>query len=45
VVLCITGQGLKTQDPLVDKVPRPQEISPRLGDFEGLLGGPLRSLV
>jgi threonine synthase len=45
VVLCITGQGLKTQDPLVDKLPRPQEIGSRLGDFEGLLGGPLRSLV
>jgi threonine synthase len=45
VVLCITGQGLKTQDPLVEKLPRPDEIGPRLSDFDSLLGGPLRSLV
>jgi threonine synthase len=45
VVVCITGQGLKTQDPLVEKLPRPEQIGPRLGDFDALLGGPLRSLV
>jgi threonine synthase len=45
VVICITGQGLKTQDPLVEKLPRPELIGPRLTDFDGLLGGPLRSLV
>jgi threonine synthase len=45
VVLCITGQGLKTQDPLVDALPRPEQIGPRLSDFDALLGGPLRSLV
>jgi len=45
VVLCITGQGLKTQDPLVDRLPPPEQIGPRLSDFDGLLGGPLRSLV
>jgi threonine synthase len=45
LVLSITGQGLKTQDPLVEKLPRPELIGPRLADFDGLLGGPLRSLV
>lgn len=45
VVICITGQGLKTQDPLVEVLPRPDLIGPRLADFDGLLGGPLRGLV
>jgi threonine synthase len=45
IVLCITGQGMKTQDPLVDKVPRPALIGPRLADFDGLLAGPLGGLV
>jgi threonine synthase len=42
LVLSITGQGLKTQDPLVEKLPRPELIGPRLADFDGLLGGSLR---
>ena len=45
VVLCITGQGLKTQDPLCDRLARPELIGPRLADFDHLLGGPLKSLV
>lgn len=45
IVVCITGQGLKTQDPLVEKLPQPELIGPRLSDFDGLLGGPLKSLA
>ncbi len=45
VVVCITGQGLKTQDPLVGRLPAPALIGPRLADFDHLLGGPLKSLV
>jgi threonine synthase len=41
LVLCLTGQGLKTQDPLVGKLPAPALIGPRLADFDGLLAGPL----
>ncbi|HEY0705690.1 MAG TPA: threonine synthase [Polyangia bacterium] len=36
VVLCLTGQGLKTQDVLLDVVPPPTLISPRLGEFDAL---------
>jgi threonine synthase len=45
VVLCITGQGMKTQDPLVEVLPKPELIGPRLSDFDGLLGGPLKGFV
>jgi threonine synthase len=45
VVLCITGQGMKTQDPLVDRLPRPELIGPRLADFDTLLAGPLAGLA
>jgi len=45
VVLCITGQGMKTQDPLVEVLPKPELIGPRLSDFDGLLGGLLKGLV
>ncbi|MDX2021820.1 MAG: threonine synthase [Deltaproteobacteria bacterium] len=38
VVLSITGQGLKTQDPLVDRVRKPSLIGPKLGDFDQLVG-------
>ncbi len=34
VVLCLTGQGLKTQDPLLSVLPRQQSIAPRLADFD-----------
>jgi threonine synthase len=36
IVLCVTGNGMKTQDPLVGKLPEPPLIGPRLGDFEQL---------
>ncbi len=38
VVLCITGQGLKTQDPLVEKLRKPGLIGPKLSDFDQLFG-------
>ena len=34
VVICVTGNGMKTQDPLVGKLPEPQLIGPRLTDFD-----------
>ncbi len=45
IVICITGQGLKTQDPLVEVLPKPDLIGPRLADFDSLLGGTLKGLV
>jgi threonine synthase len=36
VVICITGNGMKTQDPLVGKLPTPALIGPRLGVFVDL---------
>ena len=36
VVICVTGNGMKTQDPLVGKLPTPALIGPRLGDFDEL---------
>jgi threonine synthase len=36
VVICVTGNGMKTQDPLVGKLPEPALIGPRLGDFDQL---------
>jgi threonine synthase len=36
VILCVTGNGMKTQDPLVGKLPAPALIGPRLGDFDDL---------
>ncbi len=43
VVICITGNGLKTQDALFDAIERPVEIKPTLADFEPLLAGELVS--
>jgi threonine synthase len=37
VVLCITGQGLKTTDPLVPELPRPPVIGPRLSDLAAIV--------
>jgi threonine synthase len=37
VVLCITGQGLKTTDPLVSELPRPPVIGPRLSDLAAIV--------
>ncbi|HEY0711857.1 MAG TPA: pyridoxal-phosphate dependent enzyme, partial [Polyangia bacterium] len=36
VVLCLTGQGLKTQDTLIDVIPPPTVISPRLAEFDAV---------
>jgi threonine synthase len=36
-VICITGQGLKTQEPLVERAPPPITILPRLAELEALL--------
>jgi threonine synthase len=36
VVICVTGNGMKTQDPLVGKLAVPALIGPRLGDFDQL---------
>ena len=34
IVLVITGNGLKTQDPLVNKISKPIIIEPKLESFE-----------
>ena len=36
LVLCITGQGLKTTDPLVAELPRPTVIGPRLSELAAI---------
>jgi len=36
LVVCITGNGMKTQDPLVGKLPAPELIGPSLTDFDRL---------
>ncbi|HWM84957.1 MAG TPA: threonine synthase [Kofleriaceae bacterium] len=36
LVLCITGQGLKTTDPLVGELPRPPVIAPRLSELAAI---------
>ena len=41
IVLCITGNGLKTQEPLVDRVGRATRIRPTLASFESELAGQL----
>jgi threonine synthase len=39
IVLCITGNGLKTQDAVAECVQRPAVIGPSLEEFEPLLDG------
>jgi len=41
VVICITGNGLKTQEPLADRVGRAVRIKPTLASFESELAGQL----
>ncbi len=36
VLLCITGQGLKTMDPLIEKLEPPKVIAPKLSEFDAL---------
>ena len=37
VVLCVTGNGLKTLDAVAGHVGKPREIKPSLREFEALL--------
>ncbi len=39
IVLCITGNGLKTQDAIADIVEQPAVIGPSLDEFEPLMNG------
>ncbi len=39
IVLCITGNGLKTQDAVADRLQRPAVIKPSLEEFEGVVEG------
>ncbi|MBX9623343.1 MAG: threonine synthase [Gemmataceae bacterium] len=38
IVLCVTGNGLKTQDAVFEAVERPAVIKPSLAEFESLAG-------
>jgi threonine synthase len=40
VVICVTGQGLKTTDPLVPVLAPPPVIGAKLAEFEGLIEPP-----
>jgi threonine synthase len=37
IVICITGNGLKTQEPLLECMPKPVVIKPTLENFEAVL--------
>ncbi len=37
IVICITGNGLKTQEPLLERMPKPIVIKPTLENFEAIL--------
>ncbi len=37
-VVCITGNGLKTQEAVIDKLTPPPVIAPKLPEFEALIG-------
>ena len=37
IVLCITGNGLKTQDAVADLLEKPAVIAPSLEEFSGLM--------
>jgi threonine synthase len=37
IVICITGNGLKTQEPLLERMPKPVVIKPTMEEFEALL--------
>jgi threonine synthase len=41
IVICITGNGLKTQDAVVDELEVPQTIKPSLEAFEPLIAEPV----
>ncbi len=44
-VLCVTGNGLKTQEALIGKLARPVVIKPTLDAFEALVGADAPELV
>jgi threonine synthase len=37
IVICVTGNGLKTQEPLLERMPKPVVIKPTLENFEAVL--------
>ena len=37
IVVCITGNGLKTQEPLLERMQKPVVIKPSLEEFEALV--------
>lgn len=37
IVICITGNGLKTQEALLEYLPKPDIIDPKIDEFEALL--------
>ncbi len=39
IVVCITGNGLKTQDAVADLLERPAVIAPKLEEFDSLFEG------
>ena len=39
IVICITGNGLKTQDAIADLVQKPAVIRPSMEEFEAILAG------
>ena len=41
-VLCITGNGLKTQEALYGKVAKPVLIKPSMAEFDALIGSQVR---
>ncbi|PIQ83348.1 MAG: threonine synthase [Candidatus Omnitrophica bacterium CG11_big_fil_rev_8_21_14_0_20_63_9] len=41
IVVCITGNGLKTQEPLLNRLGQPTRIKPTLASFESNLGDKL----
>jgi threonine synthase len=43
IVLCITGNGLKTQEAIIGKCGEPRLIKPSLREFEALLGNELET--
>ncbi|OGX17708.1 MAG: threonine synthase [Omnitrophica WOR_2 bacterium GWF2_63_9] len=44
IVVCITGNGLKTQEPLVSRLGQPVRIKPNLASFESTLAEQLAGL-
>jgi threonine synthase len=42
IVICITGNGLKTQDAIADLVEKPVVIKPSLEEFEPVVEGKVK---